>query len=150
MFAPATSAVERAAILSTYGIRSKRPRPVDNIGPQAGTGRGYDSLVSTKGSTPWDHHRFAARRFDAFSIGQEVERGREHRGFTVEAAAELIGIGRTHWYDKVDGTKPFKWHEVGTLAAAWGAPPGWPVMTWQEGLAYKGWLDEQEQKLRSP
>jgi hypothetical protein len=90
-----------------------------------------------------------APRFDAKSIGEEVEAARADRsGMTAEQAAEVIGIGRTHWYDKIDGTKPFKWHEVGKLAAAWKAPKGWPIVSWDEGLAWQGYLDEQQRKAR--
>lgn len=98
-------------------------------------GAGYDSPVSPRGSR--------SPRFTAKSIGEEVEAARVRLGVTVETIAERIGLsGRTHWYAKVAGDKPFRWEQVGQLAEEFHAPKGWPIVPWDEGRAWEKHLEE--------
>jgi len=84
-------------------------------------------------------------RFDAVSIGKEVEAARVRLGIPVEKIASRIGLSsRTHWYSKTDGVRPFRWEEVGQLAAEFHAPKGWPVVPWDEGLAWEAYLNKRE------
>jgi hypothetical protein len=120
-----------------------RPRQVDGAIPLGGSRRGYDSPVSPRGSR--------APRFDAKSIGEEVERARVRLKIPVDAPGESplwkrAGLAnRTHWYAKVRGDKPFQWDEVGKLAAEFQAPKGWPIVPWDEGLAWDRYLEGEGQ-----
>lgn len=91
--------------------------------------------------------------FTPETIGREVNQGRKHRGIKVTRITDIMGMGRTHWYDKIDGTKPFSVEELGQLAAILGAPKGWPILTWAEAEEWearqaelRGRRDEREQK----
>lgn len=78
--------------------------------------------------------------FDAKSIGEEIERGRVRAGLQVEEVWELIGLSnRPHWYDRINGAKPFRWDEVGKCAALFKAPKGWPILDWD--TAERLWRD---------
>lgn len=80
-------------------------------------------------------------RYTAKSVGDEVEAARVRLGIPVDDLWERIGLtSRTHWYSKVRGDKPFRWEEVGKLAAEFQAPKGWPLVPWDEGLAWERWL----------
>jgi hypothetical protein len=92
----------------------------------------YDSPVSLRGL------RLA---FDAKSVGEEIDRARVRLGISVETIADKIGLSnRTHWYAKVRGDKPFRWEEAAKCAAEFHAPKGWPIVPWDEGLAWENYL----------
>lgn len=98
---------------------------------------GYDAAVLRSPRLP---------RYTAKSVGDEVEAARIRLGIPVDEGQhplwERIGLtSRTHWYAKVRGDKPFRWEEVGRIAAEFHAPKGWPLVPWDEGLAWERYLE---------
>lgn len=106
---------------------------------------GYDLPMPGKRKTSSERARKLRPRFDATTIGKEVEAARARLGIPVEDAAKAAGLsGRTHWYSKTDGTKPLRWEEVGQLAEEFHAPKGWPIVSWDEGLAWEAFLSRRD------
>lgn len=119
-----------------------RPRQVDGTHRTWGAKVSYHRDVSPARSRP-------PLPFDAKSIGTEIEEARVRLGVPVDDIYERIGLSsRTHWYSKVSGSKPFRWEEAAKVAVEFQAPPGWPIVSWREGLAWQAWLDEQEKAPR--
>lgn len=74
--------------------------------------------------------------FDAKTVGEEIESERIRLGISVDDAAKTAGLsGRTHWYTKISGAKPFRWEQAAKLAAGFHAPKGWPLLTIREAEA---------------
>lgn len=125
-------------MLSTTRIRYGRPRQVDTREHKRGSGRAYDPGVSTPRSRP-------ALPFDAKTIGEEIERERVRLGIRVEDIGPKAGLNtRTHWYSKVNGTRPFRWEEAARIALEFQAPPGWPIVPRREGIAWQAWLEDRD------
>jgi hypothetical protein len=111
-----------------------RPRQVDIAGTHPRGVTAYASGVSTRGTLP----------FDAKKIGEEIEAARVRLGIPVEVIAARVGLSnRPHWYAKVSGDKPFRWEQAAKCAREFGAPRGWPIVPWHEGLAWEKWLEEE-------
>ena len=72
-------------------------------------------------------------------VAHEIESRRKVLGLSVEQAADMAGISPWSWHKKADGTTPFKVDEIGRLAAAVGASPGWPFISWDAAR----WLAER-------
>lgn len=128
------SSVERAA-MSTTRRPTQRLRQVDSkVEPSTPFG-GYDLRMP----------RRQGPRFDRKSIGKEVEAARVRLNIPVDDIWPKIGLSsRTHWYSKTDGKRPFTWEQVGQLAVEFQAPKGWPVVPWDEGLAWEAHLAGRE------
>jgi hypothetical protein len=112
-------------LMSTTHRRPKRLAQVDTSCPPERPGNAYDFRVPAK-KTP---------AFTAASIGEEVEKGRARVKWSVTKTAKFIGITRTYWYVLITGDQQFHWDWVGSLAAEWRAPPGWPILPWGEAEA---------------
>jgi hypothetical protein len=70
--------------------------------------------------------------FSPASIGEEIEQGRIRAKWSVVKVTDFLGIERTYWYVLKRGDGPFRWEWVASLAQAWGAPRGWPIIPWEE------------------
>lgn len=85
--------------------------------------------------------------FDAKTVGEEIEAARVRLGIPVDEGSnplwKRVGLtGRTHWYAKISGDKPFRWEEAARCAREFQAPRGWPIVPWNEGRAWERWLEE--------
>jgi hypothetical protein len=70
--------------------------------------------------------------FTPATIGEEIEKGRIRSKWSVVKVTDFLGVERTYWYVLKRGDGPFRWEWVASLALAWGAPRGWPIIPWDE------------------
>jgi hypothetical protein len=119
-------------MVSTTRIRFSRPPQVDGKKGRKGKALGYGSDMA-RATRPL--------RFSAKTVGEEIEAVRARLGIPVEKITERIGIGRTHWYAKVSGDKPFRWEQAAKIAEEFGAGRGWPIVPWDEALAWERHLE---------
>lgn len=82
-----------------------------------------------------------AAPFTAVSVGQNMEEGRRQAGWTATRVSEYLGWQRTYYYAKKKGRPALKLWEMAELAAAWKAPPGWPLISWAEAELRQHALD---------
>lgn len=129
-----TDAVEREPILSLVMTHRKRLRKRDKMSPPGDNVVRYDSAVRSRpyrGILP----------FDSKSVGEEIERARVRLEISVADITGKIGMPRTLWYKKIAGTPAFRWEEAAKLAREFQAPKGWPLVPWNEGLAWERHLE---------
>jgi transcriptional regulator with XRE-family HTH domain len=67
-------------------------------------------------------------RYNSVEIAHRVEEAREKHNLKSDELAERIGLKPSQWYDRVRGQVPFTVEELGALADALNAPPGWPFV----------------------
>lgn len=83
--------------------------------------------------------------FDPETIGGEIDRLRDARGYSVIEAADLLEINRTLWYKKAAGKGSRFWPaEIDRLAEVWDAPTYWPYVPYQMAEMFEAWRRGRE------
>ncbi|MEU1118655.1 MULTISPECIES: helix-turn-helix transcriptional regulator [unclassified Streptomyces] len=85
-------------------------------------------------------------------LGVELRRLREDSGFTVQAAGELIGMGRVHLTHAENGRTPISAERIRTLCQAYGVTSS-PYVDALVGLGQatgKGWWTSYKSQLPTP
>lgn len=78
--------------------------------------------------------------YDLDLIAAVIESGRKRKGLSVKEAAALCGIMRTVWYKKRDRDgSSFTLEDISVIAKAFGAPRGWPLLSWDDAQGWERW-----------
>jgi hypothetical protein len=119
-------------------IRNVRTSPLYETPSQGVPLNAYSPPVSSRTQRPLP--------FDSKKIGEEIEAARVRLGIPVETIADRIGLKhRTAWYPKTRGAPPFRWEEAAKISREFHAPKGWPIVPWDEGLAWERWLERDKE-----